>query len=182
MFKECSHQEAIRETVKILKDYGYVVKTEVWASTALGYNYGQIDFMNKDDIKRYYRDFKFNIANMFLGRNSPWISLHNSQFQTRLDIVGICYADLKEPSPYTFFVRKEPEEIALRTILIEVENKHSLEKAIERIRSFPAGAKVIIWTRGEIEGMLEDIPIIVAKNYKFSCYIPELYEICGKTY
>jgi len=37
MFAECSHKEAVKEVVNTLKDHGYIVKTEAWASTTLGY-------------------------------------------------------------------------------------------------------------------------------------------------
>ena len=114
---------------------------------------------------------------MFLGRDSPWIHLHNPEFQTRLDVVGLYYADCEGLPLHTFFVRKDPVEIALRTVLIEVEHRHSIEEAVERIKGYPAGKKIIVWTRGNKGGMLEDIPIIVARNDGFGCYILELFEI-----
>ncbi|ADB58898.1 hypothetical protein [Archaeoglobus profundus] len=171
MSKECSHQEAVREVVRTLKEYGYIVKTEAWASTILGHRDCYIDSSGDFDVERWYRDFKFNVANMFLGRHSPWISIHNPNFQTRLDVVGLYYADCEELSLYSFFARTDPFEVAKRTILVEVEHRHSLEEAIKRIKDYPAGRKVILWTGGEIGGVLEEIPIVVAKKYEGDCYI-----------
>ena len=176
MFVECSHQEAVKEVVGTLKNQGYIVKTEAWASTTLG-GYRNNSVWIEDDLDKWYRDFKFNVANMFLGRNSPWISLHNPEFQTRLDVVGLYYADCEGLPMYTFFVRKDPTEVALRTVLIEVEHRHSIEEAIKRIKGYPAGKKIIVWTGGDRGGMLEDIPITVARNNGFGCYIPKLLEI-----
>lgn len=65
----------------------------------------------------------------------------------------------------------------MRTILIEVEHRHSIEEALDRLKYFPAGKKIIVWTRGEKGGALEDVPIIVARNEGFGCYIPELTKI-----
>ncbi len=170
----CTHKETVEEAVRILKDYGYLVKTEAWVSTILGY---ANKYLPEESLDKLYRDFKFNIANVFLGKNSPWIHLHNPQFQTRLDIVGLYYADLRDLPLRIFFNKKNDGEIALRTMLIEVEHRHSIEKALERIKGFPAGGKAIIWTEGEIGGTLEDIPVIIAKNDGFGCYIPELYQV-----
>ena len=98
MSMECSHREAVEETVRVLRKWGYIVKKEAWICTTL--------------------DFKYNIANAFLRSRSPWISLHNPYFQTRLDVIGLYYADYAGMDLYTFFARKRAEEIALRTILI----------------------------------------------------------------
>jgi len=162
----CSHREVVREVMRTLKNWRYIVKTEAWVSKTL----------NSPE------NFKFNVANAFLGKNSPWISLHNPEFQTRLDVMGVYYADYIDsdgvPMPlYTFFAKKKAEEIALRTILIEVENRHSIEEAVERIKDFPAGKKIIVWTRGERGGILDDIPVIIARDEGFGCYIPGLTRI-----
>lgn len=175
MFEECSHQEAVKEVVRTLENQGYIVKTEAWASTIWGYRHTSVWI--EDDLDKWYRGFSINVANMFLGRNSPWIHLHNPEFQTRLDVVGLYYADCEELPLYTFFVRKSPTEVALRTVLIEVEHRHSIKKAIKRIKGYPAGKKIIVWTEGDRGGVLEDIPIIVASKNGYGCYIPELLEI-----
>lgn len=157
----CSHKEVVNIVVDTLINWGYIVKMEAWVSKTL------------NSIEK----FKFNIANAFLGKNSPWISLHNPEFQTRLDVVGIYYDDCMEMPLHTFFARKSAEEITFRTILIEVEHRHSLEEAVGRIKDFPAGKKIIVWTRGRIGGFLENIPIIVARDESFGCYVPELPKI-----
>lgn len=151
---ECSHQEAVKEVVRMLENQGYIVKTEAWMSTTLGYRWWNWNSVwIEDNPDKWCRDFTFNVANAFLGRNSPWIHLHNPEFQTRLDIVGLYYGDCKGLPLYTFFVRKDPAEIALRTVLIEVEHRHSIEEAIKRIKGYPARKKIIVWTRGDRGGV-----------------------------
>ena len=175
MFPECSHSEAVKIVVEALNNYGYIVKTEAWFSTILGDISKCID---EREIEDAYRKFKFNVANAFLGYRSPWIGLHTPEFQTRLDVVGVYYGDCEGLPLYTFFVRKEPWEIALRTILVEVEHKHSIEKAVDRIKNFPAGKKVIVWTRGRFGGVLEGIPVVVARRYLSECDLdPRFIEI-----
>lgn len=169
------HWEVVKEVVRMLENQGYIVKTEARTSTTWGYRDNSVWI--EDDLDKWYRDFSINVANMLLGRNSPWIHLHNPEFQTSLDVVGLYYADCEGLPLNTFFVRKDPTEVALRTVLIEVERRHSIGEAIKRIKGYPARKKIIVWTGGDRGGVLEDIPIIVARNNGFGCYIPELLEI-----
>ncbi len=184
---ECSHKETVMEVSRVLTTKGFIVKREAWFSTTLGVEFkDEYEDVLEVVLGPYYTcrksnddtfsKFKFNVANAFLGANSPWIGMHNPEFQTRIDIIGVYYADLEGLPLYTFFVRKDPKEIALRTILIEVEHRHSLEKAVERIKYYPTN-KLIIWTRGETGGFLEGIPVITARNDGFGCYVPELPKI-----
>ncbi len=175
MYRRSVHREVVDEVVRTLRNRGYVVKTEAWASTSLGYRSNSL--WREYDLEEWYRSFSSNVANMLLGSNSPWISLHNPEFQTRLDVVGLYYADLERVPLHTFFVRKDPKEVALRTILVEIEHRHSLEEAVERIRGYPAGKKIIVWTRGSSGGVLDDIPILIARNEGFGWYITGLLEI-----
>ena len=93
-------------------------------------------------------------------------SLYRYLEQRRLDVIGLYFGDCERMS-YPEFFRKEPEESSLRTILIEIEHKHFLEKAVERIKNIQIGKKVIIWTEGEMKlaekslsGFFEDEPDI----------------------
>lgn len=169
---ECTHREAVREVVRTLENYGYIVKTEVWVSAGLGHG-----FENDLRLDERVEGFKIDIANALLGNISPWIHSRSSKFQTRLDVVGLYYADCKGLPLYTFFVKTDAGEISLRTILIEVEHRHSIEEALSRLKGLPAGKKGIVWTEGDIGGELEGIPIVVARDDGFGCYIPKLYEI-----
>ena len=164
MFRECEHKEAVKEVVKTLTNYGYLVSVEAWICTSLA----SLD------------KFKFNVANIFLKSVSPWRYLHNPNFQTRLDVVGLYYKDLEGLDPYTFFTKRGAEEIALRTILVEVERRHSLDEAILRIRDFPAGRKVIVWTRGEFGGIIEGIFVLPARDDGYGCYIPNFVSLISE--
>ncbi len=137
------HRIVVKSVEKILQEYGYITKTEAWLSKTL----------------TSPEDFKSNVAIAFLGSDSPRIT-HTPEFPTRVDVIGIYAKDLPEPLFHTLLFGKDADEIALRTILVEVEHKHSIEKAIKRIRAFPAGAKVIVWTQGRDRGVIEGIPLL----------------------
>jgi len=115
------HEEVKRKVVDELARNGYVVKTEAWLSTSnTGVKW----------IKPY--------VHMNFFKTSPYRHLHNPSFQTRIDILAVLIEDI------WLIGRLSSEEIAKRTILIEVENKHSIEEAIKRIKPYEVGAKAIV--------------------------------------
>ncbi len=132
-----------------------VVKTEAWLSTSN---------TSVKWIKPYVHMNFFKI--------SPYRHLHNPRFQTRIDILAVLIEDV------WLIGRLPSEEIAKRTMLIEVEDKHSIEEAIKRIKPYEVGAKAIVKIGISKGGELDGIPILKAERDIFGdWYIEGLYEL-----
>ncbi len=171
LYEGCTYQEVMEEVAKLLVDKGYIIREEVQLDTT--------------------QNFKVSITNAFLGEHSPWFNTYNPDFGTKFDIVGIFHADCEDLSLEAILLNKDEYEIALRTMVIVIEN--SIEKALEKMETidkylsgvgFFPGKKVIIWLKGKREGKLEEIPILIAEKYEFKereeCHIPGLYDVVNE--
>ena len=149
------HEEVKRQIVDKLIRNEYIVKTEAWLSTSN---------TSAKWIKPY--------VHMNFFKTSPYRYLHNPRFQTRIDILAVFIEDI-------WLIGRLPcEDIAKRTILIEVEDKHSIEKAIKRIKPYEVGAKAIVKIGISRRGELDGIPILKAERDIFGeWYIDGLHEL-----